>query len=123
MAGVDLPTFAALLGHTNIRMTMQCVHTAEEHKLEAARKIENLKAISAMRRAEKSHGGSYNFHRSAMRSEAVMGRGEVISLAVGPSSLNLSVPRRGPARKTGLKTETIRHKLPGCAKGQNGNLG
>jgi hypothetical protein len=53
---VDSPTFAALLGHTNIRMTMQYVHPAEEHKREAAGKIENFKAISAIKLAEKSHG-------------------------------------------------------------------
>ena len=31
MAGVDLPTLAALLGHTSVQMTMRYVHPAEEH--------------------------------------------------------------------------------------------
>ncbi len=44
MAGVDLPTLGALLGHTTIQMTMRYVHPAEEHKREAAMKIENFKA-------------------------------------------------------------------------------
>jgi integrase len=56
MAGVDLPTLAALLGHTNIQMTMRYVHPAEEHKREAAGKIENFKVLSAIKLAEKSHG-------------------------------------------------------------------
>lgn len=56
MAGVDLPTLAALLGHTTIQMTMRYVHPAEEHKREAAKKIENYKALSAIRLAERSHG-------------------------------------------------------------------
>ena len=56
MAGVDLPTLAALLGHTNIHMTMRYVHPAEEHKREAAGKIENFKVLSAIKLAEKSHG-------------------------------------------------------------------
>ncbi len=49
MAGVDLPTLGALLGHTTIQMTMRYVHPAEEHKREAAVKIENYKAASAIR--------------------------------------------------------------------------
>jgi integrase len=44
MAGVDLPTLAALLGHTSVHMTMRYVHPAEEHKREAVAKIERFKA-------------------------------------------------------------------------------
>jgi integrase len=54
MAGVDLPTLAALLGHSSIQMTMRYVHPAEEHKREAAGKIENFKAMSAIKLAERS---------------------------------------------------------------------
>ena len=43
MAGVDLPTLAALLGHTSIQMTMRYVHPAEQHKKDAAIKLENYK--------------------------------------------------------------------------------
>jgi integrase len=56
MAGVDLPTLGALLGHTTIQMTMRYVHPAEEHKREAAKKIESYKALSAIRLAERSQG-------------------------------------------------------------------
>ena len=56
MAGVDLPTRGALLGHTTIQMTMRYVHPAEEHKREAAKKVENFKALSAIRLAERSQG-------------------------------------------------------------------
>jgi integrase len=56
MAGVDLPTLGALLGHTTIQMTMRYVHPAEEHKREAAKKIENFKALSAIRLAEERLG-------------------------------------------------------------------
>lgn len=54
MAGVDLPTLAALLGHTKIQMTMRYVHPAEEHKREAAAKIEDYKALTAVGLAERS---------------------------------------------------------------------
>jgi integrase len=54
MAGVDLPTLAALLGHTSIQMTMRYVHPAEEHKREAAGKFENYKATEAIRFAARS---------------------------------------------------------------------
>ena len=56
MAGVDLPTLGALLGHTTIQMTMRYVHPAEEHKKEAATKIENFKALSAIKLAEERQG-------------------------------------------------------------------
>ena len=54
MAGVDLPTLAALLGHTSIQMTMRYVHPAEEHKREAASKIEKFKTASAIELASRS---------------------------------------------------------------------
>jgi integrase len=54
MAGVDLPTLAALMGHTNIQMTMRYVHPAEEHKREAAAKFERYKAAEAIRLAARS---------------------------------------------------------------------
>ena len=56
MAGVDLPTLAALLGHTSVQMTMRYVHPAEEHKREATAKIERFKAASALDLATRSHG-------------------------------------------------------------------
>ena len=54
MAGVDLPTLAALLGHTNVQMTMRYVHPAEEHKREAAAKIEKYKTTTAHDMAARS---------------------------------------------------------------------
>lgn len=51
MAGVDLPTLAALLGHTSVLMTMRYVHPAEQHKREAANKIEKFNAAIAMKLA------------------------------------------------------------------------
>jgi len=56
MAGVDLPTLAALLGHTSVHMTMRYVHPAEEHKREAATKIERFKTESAIELATRSQG-------------------------------------------------------------------
>ena len=56
MAGVDLPTLSALLGHTSVTMTMRYVHLAEEHKREAAAKIERFKTSSAIELATRSHG-------------------------------------------------------------------
>jgi integrase len=56
MAGVDLPTLAALLGHTSVQMTMRYVHPAEEHKREATAKIEKFKMVSAIELAARSQG-------------------------------------------------------------------
>ena len=54
MAGVDLPTLAALLGHASIQMTMRYVHPAEEHKKAAAGKLDIYKAAEALRLAAKN---------------------------------------------------------------------
>jgi integrase len=56
MAGVDLPTLSALPGHTSVQMTMHYVHPAEEHKREAAAKIEKFKTASAIELADRSQG-------------------------------------------------------------------
>jgi integrase len=56
MAGVDLPTLSALLGHTSVQMTMRYVHPAEEHKREAAAKIERFKSSSAIELATRNQG-------------------------------------------------------------------
>ena len=54
MAGVDLPTLAALLGHTSVQLTMRYVHPAEEHKREATAKLEKFKTASAIELASRS---------------------------------------------------------------------
>jgi len=57
LAGVDLPTLAALLDRTNIQTTTRYVQPAEEHKRDAAGKIENFnKELSATKLAEKVTG-------------------------------------------------------------------
>jgi len=43
-AGVDLLTLAALLGHTTVQMTSRYVHPTDQHKVEAARKLEEYNA-------------------------------------------------------------------------------
>jgi integrase len=40
MAGVDLVTLAALLGHSRIEMVLRYAHPVEEHKIDAMRKLE-----------------------------------------------------------------------------------
>jgi orotidine-5'-phosphate decarboxylase len=40
MAGVDLVTLAAFLGHSRVQMVMRYAHPVEEHKIEAVRKLE-----------------------------------------------------------------------------------
>jgi integrase len=40
MAGVDLVTLAALLGHSRVQMVMRYAHPVEEHKIDAIHKLE-----------------------------------------------------------------------------------
>jgi hypothetical protein len=42
-AGVDLATLASLMGHTKIQMAMRYLYPADQHKQEAAKKLEALK--------------------------------------------------------------------------------
>jgi site-specific recombinase XerD len=58
MAGVDLPTLAALLGHTNVQMTMRYVHPAEEHKREATAKVEKYKTTTVLDLATRSQAAT-----------------------------------------------------------------
>jgi integrase len=42
MAGVDLVTLAALLGHSRVQMVMRYAHPVEVHKIDAVAKIESF---------------------------------------------------------------------------------
>jgi integrase len=53
-AGVDLPTLAAMLGHTSIQMTCRYVHPAEEQKRSASSKLETFRLAGAVGAMEKS---------------------------------------------------------------------
>jgi integrase len=44
MAGVDLLTLAALLGHSRVQMVMRYAHPAESHKIDAVAKLESFNA-------------------------------------------------------------------------------
>ena len=42
MAGVDLVTLAALLGHSRVQMVMRYAHPVEEHKIDAIQKLQQF---------------------------------------------------------------------------------
>jgi integrase len=44
MAGVDLVTLAAMLGHCRVQMVMRYAHPTEEHQFNAMRKLESFTA-------------------------------------------------------------------------------
>jgi integrase len=54
---MNLPTLAAILGHTNIQMTMRYVHPAAEEKRRAIHKFEKFRADAAINAAaaQRSH--------------------------------------------------------------------
>jgi integrase len=45
MAGVDLVTLAAMLGHAKINMVMRYAHPTEEHQFAAMEKMQRAKAV------------------------------------------------------------------------------
>lgn len=53
---MNLPTLAAILGHTNIQMTMRYVHPAAEEKKRAIHKFETFRTEAAIDAAQRSHG-------------------------------------------------------------------
>ena len=55
-AGVDLPTLAAILGHTAITMTMRYVHPAEESKRVASGKLESFRLAGIVEAVERNRG-------------------------------------------------------------------
>jgi integrase len=59
-AGVDLLTLAALLGHTTVQMTSRYVHPTDQHKVEAARKLEEYNAEGRFRLAGSVSGSLQN---------------------------------------------------------------
>jgi integrase len=46
MAGVDLPTVQALMGHKTIAMTLRCTHLSSEHKQHAVAALEQFQEKS-----------------------------------------------------------------------------
>jgi integrase len=47
MAGVDLVTLAALLGHSRIQMVLRYAHPTEEHQFAAMRKVEAFRTVKS----------------------------------------------------------------------------
>ncbi len=46
MAGVDLVTLAAMLGHSRIQMVLRYAHPTEEHQINAMKKMEAYRAAA-----------------------------------------------------------------------------
>ncbi|HEX2710676.1 MAG TPA: site-specific integrase [Candidatus Acidoferrales bacterium] len=59
-AGGDLPTLAAILGHTKIQMTMRYVHPAEQQKRQAMGRLETYR-VEEMRKVTETLKGSLRF--------------------------------------------------------------
>jgi integrase len=52
-AGMDMPTLAALLGHSKLNMVMRYAHPQEKHQAEAVRSLEAFNAAKEIAEAEK----------------------------------------------------------------------
>jgi integrase len=55
-AGIDVLTLAALLGHTTVQMTSRYIHPTDQHKQEAAQKLEAYNADVVFKYAESISG-------------------------------------------------------------------
>ena len=61
---MNLPTLAAILGHTNIQMTMRYVHPAAEEKKRAIHKFERISRGGSHQCGAKKSRGTYKSHYS-----------------------------------------------------------
>src|SRR5262249_13084135 len=52
-AGMDMPTLAALLGHSKLNMVMRYAHPQEQHQAEAVKRLEVFNASKQIEEAEK----------------------------------------------------------------------
>lgn len=50
MAGVDLVTLAAMLGHSRVQMVMRYAHRSEKHQFEAIKVMEASREAKSQRR-------------------------------------------------------------------------
>jgi integrase len=53
--GMDMPTLAALLGHSKLNMVMRYAHPQEKHQIEAVKRLEAFNAAKEIAEAEKKH--------------------------------------------------------------------
>jgi integrase len=56
MAGVDLVTLAALLGHSRIQMVLRYAHPTEDHQMEAMKKLESYNIVGQIAALEQQQG-------------------------------------------------------------------
>jgi len=57
MAGIDLVTLAAMLGHSRIQMVLRYAHPTEQHQADAMRKLEEFNAARQMVEIETAQRG------------------------------------------------------------------
>ncbi len=68
MAGVDLPTLGALLGHTTIQMTMRYAFPSSRRaQTRSSAKNRNVQGFVCHETSRGKSDGHYNFHYSAMK--------------------------------------------------------
>jgi hypothetical protein len=53
-AGMDMPTLAALLGHSKLNMVMRYAHPQEQHQADAVRKLEAFNVAKEIAEIEKN---------------------------------------------------------------------
>jgi integrase len=52
-AGMDMPTLAALLGHSKLNMVMRYAHPQEQHQADAVKKLEVFNAAKEIAEVER----------------------------------------------------------------------
>ena len=50
---MDMPTLAALLGHSKLNMVMRCAHPQEQHQTDAVKRLELINATKKVAEADK----------------------------------------------------------------------
>jgi len=59
MAGIDLVTLAAMLGHARIQMVLRYAHPTDRHQAQAVRRLEEFNAAQQIEEFERLKGGAH----------------------------------------------------------------
>jgi hypothetical protein len=62
---MDMPTLAALLGHSKLNMVMRYAHPQEQHQADAMRRLEAFNAAKEIAEVERTESTEWGYFRKS----------------------------------------------------------